>query len=167
MSQPSIPQQAALEVAAFLDSRESQLVSGLRRDDLRRLTETFVELCYGALGKAPRLLDADDVRELLTQLLPARLAAKDPLALHVPDLLAAFFDHLEATHLVSQSFELRRALNQNNAAFFEAVQSGRYANSLPQKRAEPFVHGASKLGRNDPCSCGSGKKFKKCHGKDA
>lgn len=21
-----------------------------------------------------------------------------------------------------------------------------------------------KLGRNDPCSCGSGKKFKKCHG---
>jgi hypothetical protein len=21
-----------------------------------------------------------------------------------------------------------------------------------------------KIGRNDPCSCGSGKKFKKCHG---
>lgn len=26
----------------------------------------------------------------------------------------------------------------------------------------PFVHAAPKLGRNDPCSCGSGKKFKKC-----
>jgi len=24
--------------------------------------------------------------------------------------------------------------------------------------------GAPKLGRNDPCWCGSGKKFKKCHG---
>lgn len=24
-----------------------------------------------------------------------------------------------------------------------------------------------KLGRNDPCHCGSGKKFKKCHGKAA
>jgi len=22
-----------------------------------------------------------------------------------------------------------------------------------------------KVGRNDPCPCGSGKKFKKCHGK--
>ncbi|MDA8111892.1 MAG: SEC-C metal-binding domain-containing protein [Nitrospiraceae bacterium] len=22
----------------------------------------------------------------------------------------------------------------------------------------------SKVGRNDPCPCGSGKKFKKCHG---
>ncbi|HJM55960.1 MAG TPA: SEC-C metal-binding domain-containing protein [Planctomycetota bacterium] len=32
-------------------------------------------------------------------------------------------------------------------------------------RQEPVVHHAEKLGRNDPCSCGSGKKFKKCHGK--
>ena len=23
-----------------------------------------------------------------------------------------------------------------------------------------------KIGRNDPCSCGSGKKYKNCHGKD-
>ena len=25
--------------------------------------------------------------------------------------------------------------------------------------------GADKLGRNDPCPCGSGKKYKKCHGR--
>ena len=25
-------------------------------------------------------------------------------------------------------------------------------------------HPAEKVGRNDPCPCGSGKKFKKCHG---
>jgi len=24
---------------------------------------------------------------------------------------------------------------------------------------------AKKIGRNDPCPCGSGKKYKKCHGK--
>ncbi len=28
-------------------------------------------------------------------------------------------------------------------------------------------HVSSKVGRNDPCPCGSGKKFKKCHGQDA
>ncbi len=28
----------------------------------------------------------------------------------------------------------------------------------PYRRPEP------KLGRNDPCHCGSGKKYKKCHG---
>jgi uncharacterized protein YecA (UPF0149 family) len=25
-------------------------------------------------------------------------------------------------------------------------------------------HAEAKVGRNDPCPCGSGKKYKKCHG---
>ncbi len=29
----------------------------------------------------------------------------------------------------------------------------------------PFVRQGDKIGRNDPCTCGSGKKFKQCHGK--
>jgi preprotein translocase subunit SecA len=30
---------------------------------------------------------------------------------------------------------------------------------------EPFTRDQPKVGRNDPCWCGSGKKFKRCHGK--
>jgi preprotein translocase subunit SecA len=30
--------------------------------------------------------------------------------------------------------------------------------------AEPFVRDGGKVGRNDPCPCGSGKKYKHCHG---
>lgn len=30
---------------------------------------------------------------------------------------------------------------------------------------DPYVRAEPKVGRNDPCSCGSGKKSKKCHGK--
>ena len=29
---------------------------------------------------------------------------------------------------------------------------------------EPFVRDGVKVGRNDPCPCGSGRKYKKCHG---
>jgi preprotein translocase subunit SecA len=29
----------------------------------------------------------------------------------------------------------------------------------------PFVRSSEKVGRNDPCPCGSGKKYKQCHGK--
>jgi preprotein translocase subunit SecA len=29
----------------------------------------------------------------------------------------------------------------------------------------PFVRSTQKVGRNDPCPCGSGKKYKQCHGK--
>ena len=32
------------------------------------------------------------------------------------------------------------------------------------KASEPFVRDQPKVGRNDPCPCGSGKKYKHCHG---
>jgi preprotein translocase subunit SecA len=37
--------------------------------------------------------------------------------------------------------------------------------SMPEEHAQPFVRGGRKIGRNEPCPCGSGKKFKHCHGK--
>ncbi len=33
-----------------------------------------------------------------------------------------------------------------------------------QKRSTTFVNASPKIGRNDPCPCGSGKKYKKCCG---
>ncbi len=32
-------------------------------------------------------------------------------------------------------------------------------------RPSPMAHAEKKVGRNDPCPCGSGKKYKKCHGR--
>ena len=33
--------------------------------------------------------------------------------------------------------------------------------------AVPFRRASAKVGRNDPCTCGSGKKFKKCCGRQS
>ena len=35
----------------------------------------------------------------------------------------------------------------------------------PKAQEQPFVREGKKVGRNDPCPCGSGKKYKQCHGK--
>jgi preprotein translocase subunit SecA len=35
----------------------------------------------------------------------------------------------------------------------------------PVMPPQPVVRSEQKIGRNDPCPCGSGKKFKQCHGK--
>jgi hypothetical protein len=45
----------------------------------------------------------------------------------------------------------------------EGIEKGRF-NEIPQEGAKPqtFVKTAPDVGRNDPCPCGSGKKFKKC-----
>jgi preprotein translocase subunit SecA len=33
------------------------------------------------------------------------------------------------------------------------------------RKTQPTVRHTEKVGRNDPCPCGSGKKYKHCHGK--
>jgi preprotein translocase subunit SecA len=39
------------------------------------------------------------------------------------------------------------------------------AEAATKKKAQPMVRHTQKVGRNDPCPCGSGKKYKHCHGK--
>jgi preprotein translocase subunit SecA len=44
------------------------------------------------------------------------------------------------------------------------LESARMAGGGEQRTVQQVVRGAEKVGRNDPCPCGSGKKYKKCHG---
>ena len=43
--------------------------------------------------------------------------------------------------------------------------AGRAPGPVPAAPELPFVRDGRKVGRNEPCPCGSGKKFKQCHGK--
>jgi uncharacterized protein YecA (UPF0149 family) len=37
-----------------------------------------------------------------------------------------------------------------------------YSPGAELEEPETIVHGGGRVGRNDPCPCGSGKKYKKC-----
>jgi len=158
--------EVVLDAAAFLDSPQAQGLA-VETKDVRRVAEAFLTICYHDLGKKPRFLDGQDVHQALGHLLPGRLQPKDAVAEHVPAVLGAFFDHLEATEVVTQSYEIRQALQATTSEFLETVRTGKNVHHHGPPAQDPFVHNAAKLGRNDPCSCGSGKKFKKCHGKNA
>ena len=63
--------------------------------------------------------------------------------------------HVENVHFQHADFDA-------NAAPEELLAPTTVAdNSAPQ----PQVNALPKVGRNDPCPCGSGKKYKQCHGK--
>jgi len=50
----------------------------------------------------------------------------------------------------------------------ELMRNGRYASEVMEilaREENPFSDEAARVGRNDPCPCGSGRKFKKCHGR--
>ena len=42
---------------------------------------------------------------------------------------------------------------------------GDTAVAVARPKAVPFARAGEKIGRNDPCPCGSGKKYKQCHGR--
>jgi preprotein translocase subunit SecA len=44
------------------------------------------------------------------------------------------------------------------------LEQARMAGAGDTQQVQQVVRGQEKVGRNDPCPCGSGKKFKKCHG---
>lgn len=67
-------------------------------------------------------------------------------------------ERLEA--LEQQTLDLQH--EQIAALGEELSQAAQKAEEAGEK---PFVRAADKVGRNDPCPCGSGKKFKQCHGK--
>jgi preprotein translocase subunit SecA len=53
----------------------------------------------------------------------------------------------------------------NASAMHEDSADEAKGDAVRKNTATPFVRGGEKVGRNDPCPCGSGKKYKQCHGK--
>ena len=61
-------------------------------------------------------------------------------------------------HVEDPSKVKRKEQNKNIKEGFEGDNAG--------EKKKPFVRKTKKIGRNDPCPCGSGKKYKNCCGKD-
>ena len=65
------------------------------------------------------------------------------------------FQHAQAATLAQEAAAAQAAAaSEVNDSRATAVQDN-----------TPFVRDEKKVGRNDPCYCGSGKKFKQCHGR--
>jgi len=69
--------------------------------------------------------------------------------------------NLSSNHAESSNMGFLNALPQSSGAEGQQVGGGQ---PQPPQKQKPFV-AEEKIGRNDPCPCGSGLKYKKCHGK--
>ncbi|HUJ31461.1 MAG TPA: preprotein translocase subunit SecA [Candidatus Acidoferrum sp.] len=96
---------------------------------------------------------------------------KDPLVEFKKEAFVLFEDMMDRidTEAVRFLFLMQPAKPEAEAKQIEARQRRQQQNlqfqSGPaQAEAPKPVRAAAKVGRNDPCPCGSGKKYKKCHG---
>ena len=82
----------------------------------------------------------------------ARLAIPDDARPFVPSLCRAFLEDLQKRGRIGTGLTLGRYVGALKQAYLDA-SAGKPAT---------FARPAAKIGRNDPCPCGSGKKYKKC-----
>lgn len=160
MSEPRV----LLDAAEFMDSAHALRIDSANTEGIRTITQRFLRVCYEDLGKAPRQLHGDEMESVLCHHLPRQFGKKDPLADAAPEVLRAYIHHLDDTGILSHRYELEQAIHSSAELFLAVVATGS-AVAPSQDKQKPFVHGANKTGRNDPCPCGSGKKLKKCCGK--
>ncbi|MEC7640987.1 MAG: YchJ family protein [Nitrospinota bacterium] len=59
--------------------------------------------------------------------------------------------------------ETSKFIKENGRWYYSQRRS--QVTASPVKPAQPFKRSQPKVGRNDPCPCGSNKKYKKCCGK--
>jgi preprotein translocase subunit SecA len=74
--------------------------------------------------------------------------------------------HLQVTIEEPPEQRLQRRPRRGQMNFTKA-NAGATAAGEDSGKPRTVVSDHPKVGRNDPCPCGSGKKYKKCHGADA
>jgi preprotein translocase subunit SecA len=99
----------------------------------------------------------DSARRVLLEEIPL-LDLPPAVRAEVPGLLAAFLGWLEDSGRLSGGRSLGTLVGALGPAYRERLSP------KGGLRTPPLVRSAPRLGRNDPCPCGSGKKYKKCCG---
>jgi preprotein translocase subunit SecA len=96
---------------------------------------------------------------------------KDPLVEFKKEAFTLFEEMMDRidTEAVRFLFLMQPAKPQEEAKQIEQRQRRQQQNlqfqvGPAQAEAPKPVRAGAKVGRNDPCPCGSGKKYKKCHG---
>ncbi len=126
------------------------------------------------------LRDMDDLKQSVQN---AAYEQKDPIVVYKTESYNLFITMLENLNKDVLAFLLRAQIylrqeqqpedvvteGHEKRSDLSRMQTSRpdlLTNSSEPKTNAP-IHVEKRVGRNDPCPCGSGKKFKNCHGKEA
>ena len=161
-----------LPVASWLEEDTNLHEETLRERIIGSVQSTYDE--KGSLiGDAMRQIEKQVMLQVLDGLWKEHLQTMDQLRQGIH--LRAYANKNPKQEYKREAFELFEALlerlKQEVVRILSHLQIKRQdeAELIEQKRREeaerqPMVRDTPKVGRNDPCPCGSGKKYKQCHG---
>ena len=165
--------------------RVFQIITNLEKaakTDGRELVRSFLKaIILVSIDEAwkEHLRELDDLKQSVQN---ASYEQKDPLLIYKFESFDLFQAMLEKVNKeivscvlkahIPMSAEAQEAQEQRRRPSMSNMQTRKddvmeqnraMQDSRPQPKIAP-VHNELKIGRNDPCPCGSGKKYKNCHG---
>ena len=96
------------------------------------------------------------------------LTQKQKFLFYIPSLIFLIWLYFFLANIIKSTlrYEPHKEASLNNVNFSYKIESSNNARAKQgEEKRSPFVRDLPKVGRNDPCPCGSGKKFKQCCGK--
>jgi len=142
-------------VADFVHSDDATQFSSSIREFAPEILTTFLLTACEARGVDPGDIEQADVRSALLQK-TATLSLPTGIRNDVPDLCAGLLAWLETQGRLGGGRVLGAFVRALREPFLEAATG----------KTKPFTRPGSVIGRNDPCPCGSGRKYKKCCARD-
>jgi hypothetical protein len=123
----------------------------LVREYAPRLLADFLERACAVRDVDPGEIEEKDLQPALLEG-TARTELPASARADVPALLAAFLEELEAQGRLAGGRTLGLYVRAMKERYLDAASG----------RPRPITNPGSPIGRNDPCPCGSGLKYKKC-----
>lgn len=165
-----------------------------QQEETNRIIETYIEAMYIEQDRTLGKWTQKDTVLVVSEYFPNKITGSISFYKAVVPVLMNFFSYLESIGRLKNAPTLIKGLEKSEAKLTEnATLSG--ATKIPQKSEKPIEgipdktivdeprsmyrlqnkvtktskktqqRRVEKIGRNEPCPCGSGKKYKKCHGK--
>jgi hypothetical protein len=163
-----------------------------QKEDSRFIVDTFATCMYNYEGVSPSQWNENSLISCCLNVLPRKISEGEQFYNNVEPVLSQFFIFLDQKKVIHNGVNLSKSLkkisrdmikaaaepsNWGPAKTFamSAINAGvdfsdddavnKYMKEYNQHITAVRTTRHPRIGRNDPCICGSGKKYKKCCGK--
>lgn len=113
----------------------------------------------------------DDMQTMKNEIFARGFGNQDPVLAYKKEAYEMFDDMIEKIRettcivLLNTSVEVKKKEPENKPQTTEAKTYDPMKKPVTNEKQKTVVNTTKKVGRNDPCPCGSGKKYKNCCGK--
>jgi len=158
----------------FLNSKLIKSKTKLYKDNADYIAKSFLDYLFFEEKKEMREINDTHVQHFMLTYAPRKLTFTTEDAKKFQDILSDLLIFLETDGHIKNGIQLSDTVKEHNRSFLKLIPKMTKASTrktkvknvtTSKKKRTKKVTPEIKVGRNDPCPCGSGKKYKKCCGR--